>query len=122
MDQLDMNNSEHTQVLLFSYGTLQNKAVQLSNFGRELIGRPDSILGYTESLVAIDDPEVIATSGQTHHPVVQPSLNPDDEVSGTVFEITSQELAAADEYEVSDYKRVFAQLKSGSQAWVYVRA
>ena len=117
-----MNNLPHTQVLLFSYGTLQNKAVQLSNFGRELSGRPDFLLGYTESLIAITDPNVIAMSGRMQHPIVQPSLNPGDEVSGTVFEITSQELAAADEYEVADYKRVLVQLKSGSQAWVYIRA
>ncbi len=109
-------------MLLFSYGTLQDKAVQIANFGRELTGRSDSIVGYTQTFVAIDDHEVIATSGKTHHPIVQPSSNPEDEVSGTVFEITVQELAAADEYEVSDYKRVSVSLKSGAQAWVYIRA
>jgi hypothetical protein len=101
-----MENSQNTPVFLFSYGTLQDKAVQVANFGRELAGRPDSIPGYSQSLVAIDDPEVVATSGKTHHPIVQPSSNLKDEVSGTVFEITALELAAADEYEVSDYKRV----------------
>lgn len=117
-----MAASQDTPVLLFSYGTLQDKKVQVSNFGRELAGRPDSILGYAQTLVAIDDPEVVALSGKTHHPIVQPSANPEDEVPGTVFEITAQELAAADEYEVSDYKRVSVRLKSGAQAWVYVRA
>lgn len=110
------------KVLLFSYGTLQDKSVQVSNFGRELAGRPDSILGYAQSMVAIADPEVVAMSGKTHHPIVQPSSNPQDEVPGTVFEITAQELLAADEYEVSDYKRTSVSLKSGLQAWVYVRA
>jgi gamma-glutamylcyclotransferase (GGCT)/AIG2-like uncharacterized protein YtfP len=114
--------SQATPVLLFSYGTLQDKAVQVSNFGRELSGRPDSILGYAQTLVAITDPAVVALSGKTHHPIVQPSADPRDEVPGTVFEITAQELAAADEYEVSDYKRVSVPLKSGAQAWVYVRA
>jgi hypothetical protein len=42
--------------------------------------------------------------------------------AGTVFEITAQELVAADEYEVADYKRVRVVLKSGASAWVYVRA
>ena len=117
-----MENSRNTPILLFSYGTLQDRAVQVANFGRELTGRSDSILGYAQTLVAIEDPEVIAVSGKTHHPIVQPSSNPSDEVPGTVFEIMAQELAAADEYEVSDYKRVSVLLKSGVQAWVFVRA
>jgi gamma-glutamylcyclotransferase (GGCT)/AIG2-like uncharacterized protein YtfP len=110
------------KALLFSYGTLQDKSVQVANFGRELTGRPDSMLGYAQSLVLIDDPEVVAMSGKTHHPIVQPSSNPLDEIPGTVFEITAQELLAADEYEVSDYKRISVALKSGLQAWVYVDA
>jgi gamma-glutamylcyclotransferase (GGCT)/AIG2-like uncharacterized protein YtfP len=111
----------HASVLLFSYGTLQDKAVQIATFGRELSGRADCLLGYSQSLLAIEDAQVVATSGKTHHPIVQVSANPKDEVPGTVFEITAQELAAADDYEVSDYRRVAATLKSGAQAWVYVR-
>lgn len=114
----------HSQdmVLLFSYGTLQDKSVQVANFGRELAGRPDALLGYASALVEIDDPDVVAISGKTHHPIVQPSSNADDEVAGTVFEITPEELLAADSYEVSDYKRTSAPLRSGVRAWVYVRA
>jgi gamma-glutamylcyclotransferase (GGCT)/AIG2-like uncharacterized protein YtfP len=111
-----------TPVLLFSYGTLQDKNVQLASFGRELQGRVDAIPGYSQTLIAITDPQVVATSGKTHHPIVQPSANPADEVAGMVFEITAQELTAADEYEVADYKRISVTLKSGVQAWVYVRA
>jgi gamma-glutamylcyclotransferase (GGCT)/AIG2-like uncharacterized protein YtfP len=45
-----------------------------------------------------------------------------DSVSGTVFEITEQELASADQYEEdADYGRISVTLKSGDQAWVYVR-
>lgn len=109
-------------ILLFSYGTLQDKNVQIAHFGRELRGRPDAMPGYRQSLIAITDPQVIATSGKTHHPIVEPSSNPLDEVAGSVFEITARELAAADKYEVSDYKRVSVRLKSGLDAWVYVRA
>jgi gamma-glutamylcyclotransferase (GGCT)/AIG2-like uncharacterized protein YtfP len=109
-------------ILLFSYGTLQDRNVQLTQFGRELRGRPDAMPGYRQSLIAITDPQVVATSGKTHHPIVEPSPNPADEVAGSVFEITARELAAADEYEVSDYKRVSVRLRSGVQAWVYVRA
>jgi gamma-glutamylcyclotransferase (GGCT)/AIG2-like uncharacterized protein YtfP len=109
-------------ILLFSYGTLQDRQVQIANFGRELIGRADALPGYRQTMVAIGDPQVVTTSGKTHHPIVEPGSNPSDEVTGTVFEITARELAAADEYEVSDYRRIAVTLKSGVQAWVYVRA
>jgi gamma-glutamylcyclotransferase (GGCT)/AIG2-like uncharacterized protein YtfP len=117
-----MTTTTTNSILLFSYGTLQDKAVQLANFGRELRGRADSMPGYRQTLLAITDPQVVATSGKTHHPIVEPSPNRQDEVAGTVFEITAEELTAADKYEVSDYKRVSVTLKSGVQAWVYVRA
>ncbi|WP_109480423.1 gamma-glutamylcyclotransferase family protein [Paraburkholderia sp. C35] len=109
-------------VYLFSYGTLQDRNVQLSSFGRELAGRPDALPGYAQTMLAIADPKVVEISGKTHHPVVRASGNPTDEVAGTVFEITQQELLAADEYEVSDYKRVLVTLKSGTDAWVYIAA
>ncbi len=109
-------------ILLFSYGTLQDRAVQMSQFRREWIGYPDSLPGYTQSLVAIRDAQVVAASGKIHHPIVQPSTNPADTVPGTVFKITAEELAAADAYEVSDYRRVSVVLASGKHAWVYVRS
>jgi gamma-glutamylcyclotransferase (GGCT)/AIG2-like uncharacterized protein YtfP len=109
-------------ILLFSYGTLQDKNVQLASFGRELRGQPDAMPGYRQTMLEITDPEVLATSGKKFHPIVEESPDSHDEVRGTVFEITAQELAAADQYEVSDYKRVSVHLKSGLQAWVDVRA
>ncbi|CAH0282486.1 hypothetical protein SRABI130_04110 [Pseudomonas sp. Bi130] len=117
-----MPNQTEQPVLLFSYGTLQDRAVQLSTFGRELKGRLDSLPGYKQNLVEIADPAVLAASGKSHHPIVQESGDLSDEIAGTVFEITAQELVAADEYEVADYKRVSVTLKSGISAWVYVRA
>jgi hypothetical protein len=42
---------------------------------------------------------------------------------GAVFEITEEELAAADKYEQeAAYTRLAAPLASGRQAWVYVEA
>jgi gamma-glutamylcyclotransferase (GGCT)/AIG2-like uncharacterized protein YtfP len=64
----------------------------------------------------------VATSGLRFHPVVAESGDGNDTVEGSVFEVTDAELAAADAYEVSDYKRVAARLRSGETAWVYVRA
>jgi hypothetical protein len=117
-----MDDSLNAAVLLFSYGTLQDKAVQMANFGRELTGSPDSLPGYSTALIAIRDPAVVATSGKTHHSIAQRSANLTDEVPGTVFKITAEELAAADRYEVSEYTRVCETLTSGARAWVYVRA
>jgi hypothetical protein len=109
-------------VLLFSYGTLQDKAVQLENFGRELTGSSDSLPGYSTSLIAIRDPGVVAASGRTHHTIAERSTNLADEVPGMVFRVTPEELEAADRYEVSEYTRVQLTLKSGLRAWAYVRA
>jgi len=109
-------------VLLFSYGTLQLEAVQLSSFGRRLSGTADAMPRHRKELLEITDPDVIRTSGERFHPIVVPSDNPADEVEGTVFEITQQELAAADAYEVADYKRISIKLRSGRDAWVYVKA
>ncbi|ACC72838.1 gamma-glutamylcyclotransferase family protein [Paraburkholderia phymatum] len=117
-----MNTPDTPIVHLFSYGTLQDRNVQISSFGRELAGHADALPGYALTLLAIADPKVVEISGKTHHPVVRPSGNPADEVAGTVFEITPEELTAADEYEVADYKRVLVTLKSGIDAWVYIAA
>ena len=111
-----------SDVWLFSYGTLQQEDVQLATFGRLLEGRRDALPSYATSLVEIRDPEVVARSGKTHHPIVRASGNPDDTVEGHVFKITAAELAAADAYEVDDYKRVAVRLKSGLEAFVYVAA
>ena len=109
--------------LIFSYGTLQQDNVQLSTFGRLLQGHADELLGFEPSLVKIEDPQVVATSGNTHHANVKFNGRSDSRVSGTVFEITDAELAAADKYEqLAAYKRVVAKLASGKQAWVYVDA
>jgi hypothetical protein len=109
-------------VLLFSYGTLQDRAVQLANFGRELSGSSDSLAGYVTALIPIRDPAVISTSGKSYHRIAERSRNVADEVPGMVFKITPGELDAADRYEVSEYTRVQVTLKSGLQAWAYVRA
>ncbi|WP_315798245.1 MULTISPECIES: gamma-glutamylcyclotransferase family protein [unclassified Bradyrhizobium] len=107
---------------LFSYGTLQLESVQLKSFGRRLVGRADSMPGFRKSFIEITDPDVLASSGEQFHPIVVPSDDPDDAVDGTVFEITAAELHAADQYEVADYKRVDVVLRSGTRAWVYVKA
>ena len=107
--------------LLFSYGTLQQESVQLATFGRLLRGEKDELPGYEQSLLEIVGPEVAAAGSKTHHLNVTRNGRDDSRVSGTVFEVTDAELAAADRYEESAaYKRVTARLDSGRQAWVFV--
>jgi hypothetical protein len=115
-----MSNLEPISVLLFSYGTLQDKAVQMANFGRLLSGRADALPGYILLPITIDDASVVALSGKSQHMIAMRSENAGDEVTGMVFEITAEELSAADRYEVAQYSRVEVTLKSGAQAWVYV--
>ena len=106
---------------LFSYGTLQQEKVQLASFGRLLKGAPDALPGWKREMVEITDADVFALSGERCHPILVPG-QPSDQAEGMVFEITDEELAAADRYEVADYKRVSVKLKSGLEAWVYVQA
>src|SRR3954467_3418856 len=82
-----MSTSPRTE-LLFSYGTLQYRNVQVANFGRELTGRADALPGYTGGRVPITDLEVVASSGESHYANAVPSSHPEDAVSGTVFEVT----------------------------------
>ncbi len=70
----------------------------------------------------IEDEDVIARSGKTHHPIVRFTGRSSDRIDGTAFEITDAELAAADAYEVAAYKRIDVVLASGLRAWVYVDA
>jgi uridine kinase len=107
-------------VRLFSYGTLQLEDVQRSSFGRVLEGHADVLPGHRLDWVTITDPEVIATSGSDRHPIVSVSDDSGDTVDGTVFTVTTAELAAADVYEVADYRRVHVTLASGVDAWVYL--
>lgn len=108
--------------LLFSYGTLQQKNVQLANFGRELKGSSDSLPLYVVGEIEIRDERVLRESGKRYHPILEYTGNAKDEVSGTVFELSWKELLQADNYEVEDYKRIAARLKSGRTCWIYAAA
>lgn len=81
---------------LFSYGTLQQEAVQLSTFGRLLQGQPDELVGFEQSLFEIKDPEFVTTSGKAHHAIVTFTGRPDSRVRGMVFEVSDDELAKSD--------------------------
>jgi len=106
--------------LLFSYGTLRLPQVQLATFGRLLDGFDDVLPGFELAQLTITDAAVLATSGEAEHPILRPSANADAVVTGRVFELTPDELARADAYEVDDYARIEVQLASDRRAFVYV--
>lgn len=107
--------------LLFSYGTLQQDDIQLATYGRRLVGHRDELVGFAPALVKIEDPELAARLGKTHHNDVTRTTDQDSRVAGMVFEVTDEELARTDDYEAEFfYDRVMAGLASGKQAWVYV--
>ena len=108
---------------LFSYGTLQQEGVQLATFGRLLTGEPDSLVGFEQTSFEITDPEVIRTSGKTHHPMATFTGSPTQCIAGMVFEVTQEELEQADRYETDPaYRRMRTRLLSGREAWVYADA
>lgn len=104
---------------LFTYGTLQTSAVQLSTFGRRLNGKSDALVGYSLRMIRIDDCEFVAASGTAIHRNLEFTGNDSDIVEGTVFTITTSELEQADAYEPAGYQRMLVQLRSGLSAWVY---
>ncbi|WP_240321058.1 gamma-glutamylcyclotransferase family protein [Kordia sp. SMS9] len=107
---------------LFSYGTLQLEKVQLESFGRLLQGEKDVLQGFQLGKVQITNKAVLALSEATFHPIAIQTNHPNDTISGTLYKITSDELAQADAYEVAAYKRVEATFQSGKKGWVYVKA
>ena len=108
--------------LLFSYGTLQLEAVQMATFGRQLAGTKDALEGFELVSLKIEDQTVVAISGKAHHTMAKFTGRDSDVVSGIVFDLTTDEIRSADEYEVVAVKRVAVVLQSGVPAWTYVDA
>ena len=105
---------------LFSYGTLRDPAVQMSTFARLLRGDPDELVGFEQSVITIEDPEFVASSGKAEHAIVRFNGRDDCRVPGMVFEVSDSELSAADAYEPVGYSRTAVVLASGRRAFVYV--
>jgi gamma-glutamylcyclotransferase (GGCT)/AIG2-like uncharacterized protein YtfP len=107
---------------LFSYGTLQKDKVQLETFGRLLKGSKDTLAGYKLSTIKITDEDVLSKSEQEVHLIAIPSEQETDVIEGVIFEISREELQAADGYETDAYQRASLKFKSGRTAWVYIAA
>lgn len=113
-----------SELALFCYSSLQQPGVQQVTFGRRLAAEEDRLPGYRLVLgrLRITDPDVLVASGSERHPVVVPTGDVGEGVGGTVLTVTAEELAAADAYEVADYRRERVRLASGRTAWAYVAA
>jgi len=107
---------------LFSYGTLQLEAVQMATFGRLLEGTSDALPGFALAPLEIEDPAVVAISGKSTHTIAKFTGRDSDEIPGTVFRVTPDDIRNADQYEVDACKRIAVILRSGVRAWVYVDA
>jgi len=105
---------------LFTYGTLQLEEVQLATFGRVLEGRPDALPGYRLVTITIEEEAFVIQSGTAQHRNLQFTGNSSDLVEGKVFLVTKEELERSDNYEPEGYRRVQVQLRSGTNAWVYL--
>lgn len=110
----------HALEKLFSYGTLRYTAVQRATFGRTLSGANDVLTGYRIDRITIADAHVLELSKESEHPILRVSNVASDTVTGMVFDVTLEELALADSYEVDAYKRARVTLQSGVEAWAYV--
>lgn len=96
---------------LFSYGSLQQPAVQRRILGREPPGSADEVIGFERVLIRRAGKELanIVRNGRA-----------DSRVAGTVFEISDADLLVVDAYEGTDsYVRMQAVLASGGEAWLY---
>ncbi len=100
---------------LFAYGTLKDKDIQENIFGRILNGTADRLIGYV-----IDYIEIEEEYGLEKYPIITRTENPQDIVSGLIYDITEDDINLADTYEGIHYKRIQVTLESGENAWVYI--
>ena len=94
----------------------------MKTFGCLLDGEHDALVGFTQTMIEITDPNILASSGEKYHPIVSRSNEASERVNGKVFTLTESQLAQADSYEVSNYKRERVELASGRKAWLYVKS
>lgn len=92
---------------LFTYGTLQNKHVQMELLGRELSGERVEMTGYILGQLYADD---------GWYPCIY-AYTPDAVVHGTMYQVSNDELWEIDKYEGENYKRILI-----DDYYVYVKA
>ena len=107
---------------LFSYGTLRESRVQLAIFGRLLAGENDVLVGFKTAGKTIEDGAFLARGEQPQQLTAINTNDPNDAITGTVFELSKEELEVADKYEPKGYQRIEVTLASGKTAWIYLAA
>lgn len=95
---------------LFAYGTLKNPLVQKKAIGRVVQGTPDILEGFILSKIKIE---------RKNYPVI--IRKNDSKVKGLILSVTVEEVKQIDDYETKAYERQKIILKSGSEAWVYLK-
>lgn len=117
-----MSKQPEANQLLFSYGTLQNPAIQLEIFGRKLTGSNDRLWGFRIGQLQLATGNEPNQDNIQSYPVAITSDQPTDFIEGKTYHLTPKELLQADLYETNAYKRAKVQLESGRSAWVYLSA
>ncbi|MBK0369864.1 gamma-glutamylcyclotransferase family protein [Flavobacterium agrisoli] len=100
---------------LFAYGTLKDKNIQETIFGRLLKGTPDSLHGYAIQKISIEE-----EFGMEEYPIIVPSDDASTVIEGILYEISAFDLEKVDTYEGRHYKRIEVTLQSNTKAWAYV--
>ena len=85
-----------------------------------LSGEEDVLPGYRAEPTVVDDPDVLRLSGLSQHPIARYSGVASDRIAGIVYQLTGDELAVTDAYEVEPYVRTEVILESGRKAFAYV--
>jgi gamma-glutamylcyclotransferase (GGCT)/AIG2-like uncharacterized protein YtfP len=103
-----MSNADKQK--LFIYGTLKDRDIGRALFGGQPHGTSDVLEGFTKTVTDI-------------HGVEYPNIAPQEggEVAGEVIEVNDETLKHVDAYETEAYDRRMVTLKSGTQAWAYIR-
>jgi gamma-glutamylcyclotransferase (GGCT)/AIG2-like uncharacterized protein YtfP len=96
---------------LFSYGSLQDEAVQLRIFKRRLKGKKANLKEY----------RLIENEYLGKFPIIHTSPKQDDIVNGIIFEVSEADLQNCDHYETNYYKRIRVSIKTHPSVWVYVK-
>lgn len=99
---------------LFAYGSLKDVEVQEKIFGRLLSGTPETLMGYVITEIQIEE-----EFGMEPYPIIEPTQDSTNTISGIVYDLTPQELQLADTYEGKFYRRIEVKLQSNEVVWVY---
>lgn len=108
--------------LFFSYGVLQFDKTQIDTFGRLLNRTVDIVKGYKLDNIKIQNPEIITLMDNDFHPVAKSTNNLNDEITGTVFELSDEDMAKIETYtqEYTSLTKTEVTLGSGKKSWMYV--